>query len=72
MQGGRKVSELDTDIVAEVAGIEPAGKAQAGRTIGESGPTQVRRFLIDRAPRGAYSVDMLDEAFATNLAALIQ
>jgi hypothetical protein len=46
--------------------------AQAGRTLASAGPTQARAFLISRAPRGAYSVDSLDEAFATNLATMIQ
>jgi len=44
----------------------------AGRTIGSAGPTRARAFLIERAPRGAYSIDNLDEAFATNLATMIQ
>lgn len=48
------------------------GPATTGRKLGQSGPTRVREFLIGKAPRGAYSVDGLDEGFATNLAAMIQ
>jgi D-alanyl-D-alanine carboxypeptidase. len=59
---------------AEVGGepIAPAGVSQAGRTLKSSGPSRVRAFLTSKAPRGAYSVDNLDEAFGTNLAAMMQ
>lgn len=50
----------------------PERAPAAGRTIGSAGPTRARAFLISRAPRGAYSIDNLDEAFATNLATMIQ
>lgn len=54
------------------ASVAPAGAAQAGRRLADAGPTQARAFLTGIAARGGYSVDNLDEAFATNLAALIQ
>lgn len=53
--------------------VAPAGSSQAGRTLGSGGPTKVRGFLQSRAPgKGASAIDLLDESFATNLAALIQ
>lgn len=53
--------------------IQPARTPQAGRRLADAGPTRVRQLLIDRAPgKGASAVDGLDEAFATNLAAMIE
>ena len=66
LSGGRSETTSASD-------IQPAPAAQAGRTVGQSGPTRARQFLIDRAPgKGAGAIDGLDEAFATNLAAMIQ
>lgn len=73
LSGGRKVSDLPGDIVAEVAGIQPEGRAIAGSTIGDQGPTRARAFLMSKTPgKGPEAVDGLDAAFATNLAAMLQ
>lgn len=42
------------------------------RTVGQTGPSNARAFLQSKSNKDASHVDGLDEAFATNLAALIQ
>lgn len=60
---GRKVSEIEGDIVAEVAGVAPSG-----------GPTRSKAFLHSRSAHKDRPGDTanLDNSFADNLAALIQ
>jgi LAS superfamily LD-carboxypeptidase LdcB len=66
LSSGREVS-------SEGPAAQPAGRTIAGRTIGQAGPSRARAYLIDRAPgKGASAIDGLDEAFATNLAAMMQ
>jgi hypothetical protein len=51
------------------------GRAPSGPTIGQTGPTQARAFLTERAVGGGRrsdAIDNLDASFATNLAALMQ
>lgn len=62
---GRKVSDLPGDIVGEVIGET--------ETVDKKGPTRVRAFLMGKTPgKGPEAVNGLDDAFATNLAAMMQ
>lgn len=65
VSGGRKVSQLPGDIVGEVAGV-------TGRAGGR--PTRSKAFLMSRSAHKDRPGDTLnlDDAFADNLAALIQ
>lgn len=65
LSGGRKVSDLSVDIVAEVAGAAPGQRG---------GPTRSKAFLSSVSAHKDRPGDTLnlDNAFADNLAALIQ
>ena len=64
VSGGRTVAELPGDIVGEVAGVSKGG----------GGPTRSKAFLMSKSAHKDRPGDTanLDDAFADNLAALIQ
>ncbi len=49
------------------------GQPITGKTVGQTGPSSMRAFLISRAPgKGPEAIDGLDNGFATNITAMIQ